>query len=191
MSTLKKAYEAQINNIQVKTGKTLDELRVLAKESGLVKHGELRAMFQQVLGLGHGDANSLIHALFESDGMRAAAARSATLDDVLSEIYRGPKAGLRPMNDALFAEIDSFGEFERVPKKGYISLRRKKQFAMIGPANRTQIEVGLNMKDLDASERLVAMAPGGMCQYRVRVAVLTEIDAELIGWIRQAYEAAG
>ena len=85
---------------------------------------------------------------------------------MLAGIYAGPKAGLRPVHDALMAKIQAFGEFEVAPKKGYVSLRRKKQFAMIGPATNTQVEVGLNMKDVPATARLKAMPAGGMCQYK-------------------------
>jgi len=89
------------------------------------------------------------------------------------------------------AAIRSFGEFEIAPKKGYVSLRRKKQFATIGPATNTRVEVGLNMKDVPATPRLVAEKPGAMCQYKVRLTDASEVDDELVRWIRTAYDRAG
>ena len=96
-----------------------------------------------------------------------------------------------PIHEALMKAISGFGEFEIAPKKGYLSLRRKKQFAMIGPGTKTRVDVGLNMKGVPATERLLELPPGGMCQYKVNVAEAREVDAELIGWIRQAYDSAG
>ena len=87
--------------------------------------------------------------------------------------------------------VTGFGAFEIAPKKGYLSLRRKKQFAMIGPATNTRVEVGLNMKDVKATDRLVAMPAGQMCQYKVRISDAAEVDQELLDWIRCAFDAAG
>ena len=75
MSSLDKAVETQINNIQTKTGKSLDELAALIKQSGLTKHSEIREMLMRDLGLGHGDANTLVHVALQSDGQRAAEAQ--------------------------------------------------------------------------------------------------------------------
>ena len=52
-------------------------------------------------------------------------------------------------------EIYKFGEFEIVPKKGYVSLRRKKQFAMILTKTNTRFEVGINARDLKKNPRLL------------------------------------
>jgi len=191
MSVVDKAIETQLKNIQTKTGKTLNQLGEILRKSGFTKHGELRDFAKRELGLGHGDANTLVHTCLKSDGASAAAATGATTGDVLAEIYSGPKAALRPIHDAFMAEIGKFGEFESAPKKGYVSLRRKKQFAMIGPGTKTRVDIGINMKGVKGTDRLVELPPGGMCQYKVAVADAKEVDKELIAWIRQAFDAAG
>lgn len=190
MSSVDKAIATQLANIQAKTGKSLDEFRAILQQSGLTKHGELRTHLMETYGLGHGDANTVVHLAKQTDGASAAAGKSE--DTVLDEIYAGPKADLRPIHDAVMAAIQPFGEFEIAPKKGYVSLRRKKQFAMVGPATKTQVEVGINAKELSPSaERLVAQAPGGMCQYKVRISSVDEVNEELTGWLKQAFDAAG
>lgn len=189
MSSLDKAVQTQIDNIQKKTGKSLDELAAIAKKSGLTKHGELRDMFKQKLGLGHGDANTLVHVVLKSDGTRAAEGKS--LDSVLDEIYTGAKAGFRPIHEKLMKEINKFGELEIAPKKGYVSLRRKKQFAMIGPKTNTRFEVGINAKDFKKNKRLLEQPKGSMCNYIVTLTDAKEVDAELIAWLKSAYEGAG
>ena len=188
MSILDKAVQTQINNIQKKTGMSLDELSAIVKKSGLSKHGEIRDMLKEKLGLGHGDANALVHAVFESDGTRAAEGKSE--DTVLDEIYSGAKAGFRPIHEKLMKEIQKFGEFEIVPKKGYVSLRRKKQFAMIGPKTNTRFEVGINAKEFKKNARLLEQPKGSMCNYIVNVSDAKEVDAELIAWVKSAFEGA-
>ena len=87
MSSLDKAVQTQIDNIQKKTGMTLAQLSAFVKKSGLSKHGEIRDMLKEKLGLGHGDANALVHAVFASDGTRAAQGKGD--DAVLDAIYSG------------------------------------------------------------------------------------------------------
>lgn len=188
MSSLDQAVQTQINNIQKKTGKSFNELSAIVKNSGLTKHGEIRDMLKQTLGLGHGDANSLVHAVLQSDGARAAQGKGE--DAVLDEIYSGAKAGFRPIHEKLIKEMNKFGEFEIVPKKGYVSLRRKKQFAMIGPKTNTRFEVGINAKGLKKNSRLAEQPQGSMCNYIVSLTDVKEVDSELVAWLKSAYETA-
>ncbi len=185
-----KAFENQLKNIEKRTGKSLAELTAMVKSSGLSRHGELRDMLKNELGMGHGDANTLVHFALKSDGASAAQASGASPDAVLDEIYSGPKAALRPIHDKLMTAITKFGEFEIAPKKGYVSLRRSKQFAMIGPATNSRVEVGLNMKGVPATGRLEELPPKGMCQYKVKVTDPAQVDAELIAWIKLAFDSA-
>ena len=189
MNSVDRAFETQLKNIQAKTGKSLEQLYALIRASGLTRHGEIRDMLKRDLGLGHGDANTVAHLFFNSSS-EGSAQESNNLEEIVREIYAGPKADLHAIHEALMNEIASFGPFEIAPKKGYISLRRKKQFAMIGPVTRTRVEVGLNMKGVPATPRLLAMPAGGMCQYKVYVTNASEVDAELVGWLRQAYDSA-
>jgi len=191
MTDVNKALETQLKNIQTKTGKTLAELTAIVQKSGLTKHGQIRDMFKRDLGLGHGDANSLTHSVLKSDESSTEKKKETGSNDVIDEIYTGPKAELRPIHDKLMDAIEKFGPFEIALKKGYVSLRRKKQFAMIGPATNTRVEVGLNMKGVKATPPLIELPPGQMCQYKVKLTDASEVNKELIGWIKQAYDSAG
>lgn len=191
MSDVAKALATQLTNIEKRSGKSLDELAGIVKSSGLSKHGEIRDMLKRELGMGYGDANTLTHHVLNLDNKSSGADKAAsTDDDVVSGIYSGAKTALRPIHEKLMAEIAKFGEFEIAPKKTYLSLRRKKQFAMIGPATNTRVEVGLNTKDLNATDRLTEMLPNSMCNYKVRLGSEAEVDATLIAWIKRAYDGA-
>jgi hypothetical protein len=189
MSSLDKAVQTQIDNIQKKTGKSFDELTALVKSSGLTKHGEIRDMLKRDLGLGHGDANTLVHVVLQSDGTSAAEGKSMAA--VLDEIYTGAKAGFRPIHEKLMNEIEKFGEFEIIPKKGYVSLRRKRQFAMIGPKTNTRFEVGINARDFEKNARLLEQPKGSMCNYIVNLTDAQEVDGQLIAWLKSAFDQAG
>lgn len=191
MADLAQAVATQLANIEKRTGKTLVELATIINSSGLQKHSELVVMLKNDLGMGHGDANTLVHTVKKSDGQSAATSAGLSDSEVLDALYTGAKVSLRPLHNALLAEVIKLGAFEAAPKKTYVSYRRNKQFAMIGPATNTQLEVGLNIKELPAHDRLKALPAGQMCNFKVRLSNLSEVDQELLGWIKAAYQAAG
>jgi hypothetical protein len=191
MSIVDQATETQLKNIQTRTGKSLTELFALIRESGLTKHGEILKMLKRDLSMGHGDANALAGAFLKSAGEGATSTAESATGDVAGAIYVAAKGGLRPIHDKLMAAVDELGPFEIAPKKGYVSLRRKKQFATVGPATKTRVDVGLNMKGVPATERLIELPPGGMCQYRVSLTDVDQVDQELMAWVRLAFEGAG
>lgn len=185
----------QLKNIQARTGKTIAELHAAVAASGAAKHGERRSWLMEHFKLGYGDANAV--ALFIDkplpalDGQAPTAAPTPVHGDALAAIYTGAKSGLRPLHEAVMAQIRAFGDFEEAPKKSYVSLRRHKQFAMVGPATKDSIEIGLNAKDLPAHARLKPQPTGSMCNAITRISSAAEVDAQLQGWLRRAYDAAG
>lgn len=193
------ATVTQLKNIQARTGRTIAELLAAVAASGAARHSDRRSWLMQQFQLGYGDANTVAHFADKplpdlgggAPASAAAAGPAAAADDPLDSLYTGAKAALRPLHEAVMARVAGFGSFESAPKKAYVSLRRKKQFAMIGPATKDSIEIGLNARDLPAHPRLKPQAPGGMCQATTRLSSLADLDAQLEGWLRQAYDAAG
>jgi hypothetical protein len=95
------------------------------------------------------------------------------------------------IHERLLAEPGRIGTHEAVPRKSYVSYRRKKQFATIGPATNACVEVGLNMKGVAATERLQALPSGQMWNCKIKLTKADQVGAELVDWLRIAYEASG
>ena len=191
MVDVNKALATQLANIEKRTGKSIAELTGIVNSSGLAKHGEIVAMLKSTLGMGHGDANTLTHLARQAAQPGSGESKPKTSSQVLDGLYTGKKADLRPINDKLLAAMCKFGKFEEAPKKTYVSYRRNKQFVMIGPATNTRVEVGLNVKELTPSDRLQELPRGQMCNFKVKLTDPREVNAELIKWIKTAFEAAG
>jgi hypothetical protein len=178
---------AMIAGLKEKTGKSLDDwLRVL-RSSGLSKHKEMVTLLKTEHALTHGFANMIALQALGSDS------QTATQPDALADAqYAGAKAALRPIYDAILAAVKKFGsDVEVSPKKAYVSLRRNKQFAIVQPSTSTRVDVGLVLPGVGPGERLEAAGSfNAMMSHRVRIGKASEVDKELIGWLRQAYDAA-
>lgn len=179
---------SMIANLAEKTGKDLAAWRKIAKASGLAKHGELVKHLKAEHGLTHGYANLVAHKHLASD----AGSQQAADVDLVAAQYAGAKAGLRPIHDAIWKAVSRFGkDVEAAPKKAYVSLRRSKQFAIVQPSTKDRVDVGINLKGAAPTARLEASGSfNAMVSHRVRVTTASEVDAELLGWLKQAYEQA-
>ena len=187
MATVEEGLQAQIRNIEATYGKPIDEWLGIIAASGLTKHTEVVAMLKRDYAMAHGAAHRV--SLLSRQG----AAVPDRGGDPAASLYTGRKADLRPLHDALITAINAFGDdIEQVPKKGYLSLRRRKQFAMIQPSGAGRLDIGLILKDVPAEGRLESAAGfNALFTHRVRLADSAGLDAELIGWLRDAYDRAG
>jgi hypothetical protein len=171
-----------IASLPEKTGKSLEEWRVVIAEAGWQKHGEIMAGLKGQHGLSHGYANQI--------ALRAKETAEATGGDPIEEILsKRPEA--KAVSDALLPRIQAFGaDVDLAPKKGYVSVRRKKQFAVLQPGA-GRLDVGIQLKGVEPAGRLEASGSfNAMLTHRVRVSSAAEVDDELMGWLQCAYEAA-
>ncbi len=170
------------------TGRNIDEWLKLTRASGKAKHGELVSWLKAEHGITHGYANLISHQTFRSD---SASMRNEG-EDLVGAMFTGEKAALRPIFDALLQGIHAFGgDIEESPKKGYLSLRRKAQFATLHPSTKTRLDLGLKLKGVEPIGRLEAAGSwNAMMSHRVRIAEVREVDAEVLAWLRKAYDSA-
>lgn len=181
------SFQAYLDSVKAKTGKTPEDFRALAAERGLEKSGEIVAWLKAEYGLGHGHANAVAAVLLQSEQ------RKAKPDAKLDALFKGKKAVWRPTFDALAAQLAEFGpDVAIAPNLTYINLQRgKKKFGIVQAASADRLDIGVKLKRLAPTERLEDAGPwNSMVTHRVRIADPGQIDAELIGWLRQAYDAA-
>ena len=167
-------------NIPEKTGKPLAEWIKLIQKSGHEKHGEILKFLKGEHGVSHGFAN-LIAAKSRETGEEV---------DLVAAQYSGGKAGLRPLYEDIVGFARSLGgDVEVSPKKASVSLRRKKQFALVTPATKTRIDLGLALKGDEPAGRLEAY--NAMCSHRVRLESSAAFDGEVKAWMKEAYSRSG
>ena len=176
------ALKTMIDNLPEKTGKSLAEWKQVLQEKAFSKHMEAVKYLKTEHGVTHGFANSIVHLSKEN---------SASSEDLVEAQYKG-KEGLRPIYEQLVKLMEAFGsDVIRTPKKTSVSMIRKKQFALIKPATKTRIDLGLKLKDKALTNRLGNSGPfGSMCTHRVQITSLDEIDEELTAWLREGYDKA-
>jgi predicted transport protein len=177
---------SMIENLKEKTGNSLNEWKEIISKEGLLKHGEIVKFLKEKHGVGHGYASEIGLKVLGSD-----ADSSSNTDEFLVSQYKG-KENLKPYYDKLIAEIQGFGgDFEIAPKKTYVSLKRKKQFVILNPASKTRFEIGFNLKGVEAKGKLENEKPNGICSHKINLADISDIDAEVIGYIKMAFDNAG
>lgn len=187
MADLKVAQVTQIKNLEKNTGKKIDEWVKIVEKMGDLKHSEKVKRLKEEHGLGHGNASMLVliaRGIVDARGGRP--------DDVVSNQYSKGKEDLKPIYDKIVKEVKKFGkDVEFSPKKTYVSLRRSKQFGLIQPSTKTRVDVGIKLNGVAAKGRLEkAGSWNQMVSHRVRLGSPQDVDTDLIGWLRKAYEQA-
>ena len=179
---MEKALQTMIDNMPEKTGRSLTEWKALLKTKSFSKHSEAVTYLKKEHGVTHGFANTIVSLSKDEE---------ATTDDLIANQYKG-KESLLPIYKRLVELVSEFGEDVNVtPKKTEVSLDRKRKFAVIKPATKSRIDLGLKLKGQPVTDRLENSGPfGTMCTHRVRLTDIDQVDSELKEWLKEAYQKA-
>lgn len=183
----KKIFQSYLDNIKAKTGKTPADFRALAKAKGLTKASEVVAWLKKDFGLGYGHAGAIWHVIGHAEDVKA------TPNERLAKHFAGTKAVWRKPYEALAKRIAKFGpEVALAPNMSYINLQRNgKKFGIVRVSSAERLDIGLKLKGIKPTGRLEAAGSwNAMVTHRVRIAHPKEINAEVITWLKQAYDAA-
>lgn len=175
-----KALQTMIDNMPEKTGKSLEEWKALLNSKSFAKHSEGVKFLKNEYNVTHGFANTIV-TLSKED--------STSEIDLIADQYSG-KENLKPIYDALIDYVKTLGSDVTItPKKGSVSIIRKRQFVLIKPATKTRIDLGFKLKDKPINDRLGDSGPfGAMCTHRVQISEIDQVDSELKEWIKEAYD---
>jgi hypothetical protein len=175
-----KALQTMIANMPEKTGKSLDQWKEILKEKSFSKHSEGVKFLKSEHNVTHGFANTIVTLSKEQNN---------SSEDLIDLQYKG-KENLLPIYKELISYLKNLGSDVTItPKKGSVSIIRKRQFLLIKPASKTRIDLGFKLKDRPTNKRLENSGPfGTMCTHRVKISQLVEVDNNLKEWIKEAYE---
>ena len=184
-------FQAYLDTIKAKTGLGPDEFIELARAKGFLVPGQkatpVQAWLKEEYGLGPGHSMALVSIFREQVAPRA------SNEERLERQFAGAKSVWQLAYDELMAVVMKFGDDVSVSATDtYISvLRGTAKFAVVATTAK-RMDVGLKLKGEPTSERLGASGNwNAMVTHRVQLFDGAEIDDELIGWLREAYDRAG
>lgn len=182
------SFQAYLDNIKAKTGKTPEDFIMLAKEKGLlepgVKANEIVEWLKADFSLGHGHAMAIVNVLKNSS------APQASPDEKIAKHFTGVKAEWRSSYEALINELNKIGlDIHTAPTSSYISLLRgNKKFGIV-QVSADRMDIGIKLKDADPIGRFEAAGNwNSLVTHRIKVTEPAQIDSELISWLKQAYD---
>jgi hypothetical protein len=177
-----------VAGLQEKTGRGIGEWIAMLRATGLQGRKEQLQWLKGEQGLPHVTASAIIRESQKPEGWTP-----PTEDALLDEQYTGDKAGLRPVYDRLAEAARKLGDDVSItPLRTYVPFARKRQFALAQASTRDRVDLGLALPGVEAAGRLREAGSLGSerITHRVELRSPEEVDDEVAGWLRKAYEAA-
>ena len=184
------SYQAYLDSIKEKTGKSPEDFKAIAEKKGLlgseVKAGAVVAWLKEDYGLGHGHAMA-IYGTFKS-----ASAPKESNDEATTKHFSGGRAVWQPSYERLVAKVTEFGSDVSIQAgKSYISLLRSGRKFGIVQVTAQRLDVGIKLKGAETRDRFTSAGNwNAMVTHRVRIEDPKQVDAEMIRWLKSAYEKA-
>jgi len=181
-----------ITAMQEKTGRSLEDWLEVVGTDGPASEKERREWLKAKHGLGTNYAGCIAEISVGKGELFTAEGYLRLAPQYVEDLFAGPRAGLRPIYEALLATGLKLGKDVRVcPCKTFVPLYRNHVFAQIKPTTRTRIDLGLAVKDTRTPKRLIdtgGFAKKDRITRRIEISSAAEIDDEVRRWMKTAYD---
>ena len=171
-----------------RTGRSLDEWVALVATSGVdpLDQNAVRRWLRDV----HGVKQNSQWAIADAAAQAAGWVRPS-VEQYIDSQFTGAKAALRPVFEAVRAAALALGDDVTIEGRGtYVPFVRRRQFAAAA-ATSTRLDLGLRLPDAPAGERLEPAKAPGSATHRVRLTAPDDVDDEVRGLLRAAYDQNG
>jgi hypothetical protein len=184
--------QSVIAAMKEKTGRSLEDWLEVVGNDGPPTEKERRDWLKAKHGLGTNYAGFIAETSVGKGEQYSPEGYLRLAGQYVEELFALPKAGLRPIYDALLAASLKLGKDVRVcPCQTFVPLYRNHVFAQIKPATRTRVDFGLALKDTKTPKRLIdtgGFAKKDRITRRIEISSLGDIDDEVRRWMKAAYD---
>jgi hypothetical protein len=112
----------------------------------------------------------------------------ASADELIQGQY-ADRPQLRPIFDAIIDAAAGLGTVVIQTRKTYVSLvTPRRTFARVQPTTKQRVDLGLRLAGQPPGERLRPSKIHASMPLQISLAAPDEIDAEVLGWLQQAYD---
>jgi uncharacterized protein DUF5655/uncharacterized protein DUF4287 len=173
-------------SMAARTGRSVGQWVALVEDAGLdpLDQNAVRRWLRSE----HAVPQNSQWAIADAAARAAGWVRPSTADYIDGQ-YSGPKAGLRPVYDALAAAVADLGDDVTVEGRGsYTPFVRGRQFAAVAAATADRVDLGLRFTDPPAADRLQPATAPGQATHKLSLRSVQDIDDEVLHLLRTAYE---
>ncbi len=169
-----------------RTGDGLETWNTRVRETGLSDEKSLRAWLTEQGVSGYPAMLLVMERFGYPDYLQA------TADELIDGQY-ADRPDLRPILDTILGLLPGVGEVEIQARKTYVALiSPKRTFGAVQPTTKKRVDLGLRLdKDVRPEGRLTPAPNFGQSSvtHKIGLESADDIDDEVEGWLKKAYEA--
>jgi hypothetical protein len=185
-----------VEDMPAKTGKSFEQWLAHIKKKGPKTESERRDWLKKEHGFGTNTAAWLAACTGDKtrweEGNPEAYLNTA---EGYVQAMLANKPDLKPIYDALLKEGLALGkDVKACPCQTIVPLYRNNVFAQLKPSTRTRLDLGFCLRGKPFTARLLdtgGTAKKDRITHKVGISSVSEIDDEVRGWLREAYERGG
>jgi hypothetical protein len=178
--------EQEIQWLVDRTGHGLDVWNARVRDTGLSDETSLRAWLTERGVTGYPAMLLVMERFGYPDYLQA------TADELIEGQY-ADRPELRPILDTILGLLPGVGDVEIQARKTYVALiTPKRTFGAVQPTTKKRVDLGLRLtKDIKPEGRLQAAPNFGQSSvtHKIGLEIASDIDDEVEGWLKKAYEA--